>query len=37
MITLKGIKFLGANFTKTLEDLYTENNKISLKEIRGSK
>ena len=34
MITSKGIKFLGANFTKTVEDLYTENNKTSWKEIK---
>lgn len=33
MITSKGIKYLGINLTKEVEDLYTENYKTSLKEI----
>ena len=33
-IVSKRIKYLGKNLTKDVKDLYTENNKILLKEIK---
>ena len=33
-IALKTVKYLGINLTKEVKDLYTENNKMLLKEIK---
>lgn len=34
IITSERIKYLGISLTKEVKDLYTENNKMSLKEIK---